>query len=208
MVGPERKKAVSIEVISGDHEAQLIYEGVRLTHRFERPSLIMDIGGGSTELIVVEAGQPLRWQSFDIGVSRMAQLFRVSDPLSTTDIAQLEHYLERHCSAFLNGLQCSDFIGASGSFETFFELLHEQAYAANGQALEVSAPHFADMLEKIIDSTQAERDANDWIIPIRKQMAPFAAVKTRWIFRQLGAKRIFISPYSLKEGALLPTNSQ
>ncbi|MEN9699524.1 MAG: hypothetical protein RLZZ301_722 [Bacteroidota bacterium] len=202
-----QQTGIEIEVISGDQEAQLIYEGVRHTHSFERASLIMDIGGGSTELIAVEDGQPLHWKSFDIGVSRMAQSFQVSDPLSATDITQLENYLEMHCLNFLQSVSCSDFIGASGSFETFFELVHEQVYVANGQAQEVSTSHFLEMLEYIIRSTQAERDANDWIIPIRKRMAPFAAVKTRWMIRQLKPQRIFVSPYSLKEGALLSTNS-
>jgi hypothetical protein len=55
----------------------------------------------------------------------------------------------------------------------------------------------------IIDSTQAERDQNDFIIPIRKKMAPIAAVKTKWVIQQLGVKRIFVSPLSLKEGAIV-----
>jgi exopolyphosphatase/guanosine-5'-triphosphate,3'-diphosphate pyrophosphatase len=57
-------------------------------------------------------------------------------------------------------------------------------------------------LENIIRSTQAERDKNDRIIPIRKKMAPIAAVKTRWILNKLGVKQVVISPCSLKEGAL------
>jgi exopolyphosphatase/guanosine-5'-triphosphate,3'-diphosphate pyrophosphatase len=59
------------------------------------------------------------------------------------------------------------------------------------------------MLEQIIASSQAERDQNPHIIAIRKRMAPIAAVKTRWVMNQLSIKHIFISPYSLKEGALI-----
>jgi exopolyphosphatase/guanosine-5'-triphosphate,3'-diphosphate pyrophosphatase len=52
-------------------------------------------------------------------------------------------------------------------------------------------------------SSQAERDQNPHIIAIRKRMAPIAAVKTRWVLRQLAITQVFISPYSLKEGAMI-----
>jgi exopolyphosphatase/guanosine-5'-triphosphate,3'-diphosphate pyrophosphatase len=58
------------------------------------------------------------------------------------------------------------------------------------------------MLDLIIASTQAERDANPHIIAIRKRMAPLAAIKTRWVLQKTHAKQIFISPNSLKEGVL------
>ena len=58
-------------------------------------------------------------------------------------------------------------------------------------------------LNELIYSTQEERNQNEFIIPIRKKMAPFAAVKTNWVIERLGVKKILISPYSLKEGALM-----
>jgi exopolyphosphatase/guanosine-5'-triphosphate,3'-diphosphate pyrophosphatase len=63
--------------------------------------------------------------------------------------------------------------------------------------------NFGGMLEKIIASSQAERDENPHIIAIRKRMAPIAAIKTRWVMRQLAISHVFISPYSLKEGAMI-----
>ena len=93
-------------------------------------------------------------------------------------------------------------IGASGSFETFYELLEGSYFEANGQAQKVNTEHFFKMLDQIIASTQAERDANPHIIAIRKRMAPLAAIKTRWVLQKTQTKQIFISPNSLKEGVL------
>ena len=62
---------------------------------------------------------------------------------------------------------------------------------------------FLKAIDTLIFSSQKERDQNDFIIPIRKKMAPFAAVKTRWVIRQLQVNKVFISPYSLKEGGML-----
>jgi exopolyphosphatase/guanosine-5'-triphosphate,3'-diphosphate pyrophosphatase len=54
----------------------------------------------------------------------------------------------------------------------------------------------------MIFSTTQERDNNPWIIPIRKKMAPIAAVKTNWVLSKLPVEEILVSPFSLKEGAL------
>mgnify|MGYP001018980924 CR=1 FL=1 len=93
-------------------------------------------------------------------------------------------------------------IGASGSFETFYELIHNEQFPEKNKSIEISVDHLTEILEQIISSTQEERNRNQWIIPIRKKMAPIAAVKTRWVLRQIPVAKVFISPYSLKEGVI------
>jgi exopolyphosphatase/guanosine-5'-triphosphate,3'-diphosphate pyrophosphatase len=194
--------AIQIEIITGLQEANLIYKGVALTYPFEQPALIMDIGGGSTEFIAADSKGPFVAQSFDIGVSRLFQHFTFQDPYSQEDIQRVEAYLAQHCQPFFEQALPEILIGASGSFETFYELLEGSFFEANGQAQKVNTEHFFKMLDQIIASTQAERDANPHIIAIRKRMAPLAAIKTRWVLQKTQAKQIFISPNSLKEGVL------
>lgn len=192
----------SIEIITGQREAELIYKGVQLTHDFTQPALIMDIGGGSTEFIAATAQGPYLAQSFDIGVSRLFQAFDFSDPFTVQDIQKVESFLEDKCGAFFQQPLPEVLIGSSGSFETFYELMEESIFDSKSIAIEVDRNRFAHMLEQIIGSTQAERDLNPHIIAIRKKMAPLAAIKTRWVLRQAQITQILISPYSLKEGVL------
>ena len=193
---------ISIEVITGLQEAELIYKGVALSHAFDDPALIMDIGGGSTEFIVADFNGPLIAHSFDIGVSRLFQLFDYQDPLSMQDIARVENYLQEHCSKFFKQKLHKVLIGASGSFETFYELIAQAVFDPKGAAIEVDIAHFKFMLDQIIASTQAARNANPHIIEIRKRMAPLAAIKTRWVLKVAQIEHIYISPNSLKEGVL------
>lgn len=193
---------ISIEVIAGLQEAELIYKGVALSHAFEEPALIMDIGGGSTEFIVADFNGPILAHSFDIGVSRLFQLFDYQDPLSMQDIARVENYLQEHCSHFFKQKLPKVLIGASGSFETFYELMAQAVFDPKGAAIEVDMTHFKFMLDHIIASTQAARNANPHIIEIRKRMAPLAAIKTRWVLKVAQIEHIYISPNSLKEGVL------
>jgi exopolyphosphatase/guanosine-5'-triphosphate,3'-diphosphate pyrophosphatase len=189
-------------VISGNEEADYIYNGVAKTIDFSIPSLIMDIGGGSTEFILVDKNGIQEKISLNIGVSRMLQLFSCDDPIKPNQVIELNKWLEEQAAGFFNKLKVSRLIGASGSFETFYELIHNTTIPSLDAAIELPFTSFYSELDRLIHSTQAERDINPWIVPIRKRMAPFAAVKTKWIIDTLGITETYLSPYSLKEGAL------
>jgi exopolyphosphatase/guanosine-5'-triphosphate,3'-diphosphate pyrophosphatase len=193
---------IDIEIVSGQREAELIYKGIAASHNFEDHSLIMDIGGGSTEFISANQLGIHDMISMNIGVSRIFQLFDLSDPLTITDVFHIEKWLDTHAGTFFKNRKEKVLIGASGSFETFYELIHNEQFPEKNKSIEISIDHLTEILEQIISSTQEERDLNEWIIPIRKKMAPIAAVKTRWVLKQIPATKIFISPYSLKEGVV------
>jgi exopolyphosphatase/guanosine-5'-triphosphate,3'-diphosphate pyrophosphatase len=193
---------ITIKIISGLDEAELIYKGVQLTYHFAQPALIMDIGGGSTEFIAANLNGPFLAKSFDVGVSRLYQAFHFSDPFTIADIEKVEAFLEKKCGTFFKQKLPQILIGSSGSFETFYELMEERIFNSKSDSLEVDCNRFMHMLEQIMASTQAERDQNPHIIAIRKKMAPLAAIKTRWVLRQANIQQIYISPYSLKEGVL------
>lgn len=194
---------IQIEIIDGNKEAQLIYEGVKLTYDFQNPAMIMDIGGGSTEFIFADHNGIRYLTSLNIGVSRLFQDITTSDPLKKSDIAAIENWLEKKANGFFNGKNADILVGASGTFETFYELIHDTDFVSGFETITLSRKELIDCLDQIIRSTQDERDQNHRIIPIRKKMAPVAAVKTLWVLNKLDVKEIVISPFSLKEGALM-----
>jgi exopolyphosphatase/guanosine-5'-triphosphate,3'-diphosphate pyrophosphatase len=199
----KKETGIPIEIVSGKQEAELIYHGVKCTFQFTIPAVIMDIGGGSTEFIFADQKGIRDLVSLNIGVSRIFQEFVFNDPMTDADISVVEEWLEKQANGFFDQKEEDCLIGASGSFETFYELIYSTPFPASTKAVELNTDLLLDSLDKIICSTQQERDENEWIIPIRKKMAPIAAIKTRWIIRKLKSTKILISPYSLKEGALM-----
>jgi exopolyphosphatase/guanosine-5'-triphosphate,3'-diphosphate pyrophosphatase len=195
--------AIEIQIIDGEKEAQLIYEGVKLTYNFQQQAMIMDIGGGSTEFIFADRNGIQFLISLNIGVSRMYQEIQTSDPLHSAEIAHIENWLESKANGFFDAKNADIIIGASGTFETFYELIHDTDFISGFETITLSRDELNDCLEQIIKSTQEEREQNHRIIPIRKKMAPVAAVKTMWVMNKLDVKEIVISPFSLKEGALM-----
>lgn len=194
-----------IEVISGIREAELIYKGVALGYKFKTSDLIMDIGGGSTEFILANSNGIQKSRSFEIGVSRIYQLFKFSDPMSEKDCQQVVMYLENATGSFFDGMTCKRLIGASGSFETFYKLAYNIEFP-DDEFISMGIGDVHKSLDQVIASTQKERDANPLIIPIRKKMAPLAAIKTKWIIEKLEMNELVISPFALKEGVISEMN--
>jgi exopolyphosphatase/guanosine-5'-triphosphate,3'-diphosphate pyrophosphatase len=197
------KTGISIQIIDGIQEANYIYKGIAYTYNFETPSLIMDIGGGSTEFIAADKNGVHDLISLNVGVSRIFQLYEFSDPMTASDIQKVVAFLDANEHDFFSRVNCQTLVGASGSFETFYELVHHEKYPLGYETQELDFEQFKLTLENIIQSTQAERDTNGFIIPIRKKMAPIAAIKTRWVIQKMNANKVVISPCSLKEGVLV-----
>jgi exopolyphosphatase / guanosine-5'-triphosphate,3'-diphosphate pyrophosphatase len=193
---------ITIEIIDGLREAQLIYDGVSWSYDFHEPSLIMDIGGGSTELIRGHLGDPLQFCSLNIGVSRAVQLFDLSDPMSEKDQQQVLHWFEENALELNQFESCTTLVGASGSFETFYEMVHQTSFPQGSQPIHLERKELDEILDWMINSTFEEREKHGYIIPIRRRMAPIAALKTKWILEKFAIQHIVISPFSLKEGAL------
>ena len=59
------------------------------------------------------------------------QAFDFSDPYTPTNCQEIENYLENRVGNFFDSIQTNQLIGASGSFETFYELLSNKDYPAN-----------------------------------------------------------------------------
>ncbi|MBD3636846.1 MAG: hypothetical protein HUJ25_05835 [Crocinitomicaceae bacterium] len=197
----KRQFDLETEVITGNREAQLIYEGVKIGYPFEQPTLIMDIGGGSTEFIYADKSDVIKSASFDIGTARIYQSFKLSDPYSLDDVQEVIAYLEERTHNFFDDIKTDILIGASGSFETFYAILNKADYPEN-EFEDLDTQKLWKILDDMIHSTFEERMANPYIIPIRKKMAPIAAIKIKWILEKLDIKTLTISPYAMKEGVI------
>jgi exopolyphosphatase/guanosine-5'-triphosphate,3'-diphosphate pyrophosphatase len=89
MAGVEQRLGVRPEVVAGEEEARLSYDGATRTLRagLEPPYLVLDIGGGSTELILGrEHGKLLGAHSLDIGSVRLTERHLHDDPPTTGQV--------------------------------------------------------------------------------------------------------------------------
>lgn len=86
---------LSVDLVSGPEEARLIYLGVLSAMAFrEQPHLIIDIGGGSTELILADEHDARSLTSTRIGAVRLQREFGQQDPLPPERISFLRAYIQ------------------------------------------------------------------------------------------------------------------
>jgi exopolyphosphatase/guanosine-5'-triphosphate,3'-diphosphate pyrophosphatase len=192
-----------VNVIDGKEEARYIYKGVAYSYDFSVPATIMDIGGGSTEFIFANQKGIDKIESFEIGVSRAFQLFGQPQQLDKSTVQNIEKYFEENAGEFLQRIHCSTLIGASGSFESLYEIIHKLPFPKSLDTIEVNIQQLQDVLNQMLFSSETEREKNTYILPIRRKMMHITAVKIAWVIRKLNTKRLFISPCSIKEGVLL-----
>jgi exopolyphosphatase/guanosine-5'-triphosphate,3'-diphosphate pyrophosphatase len=75
------------EVISGEQEAELAFEGVTTSEAFaEHPLLVLDVGGGSSEFILGENNHAIFAQSFKLGTVRLLEKMPPNDPPLARDL--------------------------------------------------------------------------------------------------------------------------
>lgn len=92
----------NVEIISGPEEARLIHLGVESRWpRSKERTLIVDVGGGSAELIITQNGQLIDSVSRPLGALRLNELFLKNDPPNPEELRRLDAYLEEKLAPFL-----------------------------------------------------------------------------------------------------------
>ncbi|MBD0313668.1 MAG: Ppx/GppA family phosphatase, partial [Microcoleus sp. T3-bin5] len=115
-----------VNLISGQEEARRIYLGVLSGMEFNStPHIIIDIGGGSTELILGDSHEPRSLSSTKVGAVRLTAEYITTDPISNNELQYLQAYvrgmLERPVEELLTHLQPGEqprLVGTSGTIET------------------------------------------------------------------------------------------
>lgn len=200
-------EGIEVEVIDGQREADLIYQGVKLAiGTLPDPSVILDIGGGSNEIIISENGNLLWRFSFATGMSRIISQFPISDPATASEIKRLEEYFEEvHQEAFI---QCRNFgvktlIGCSGAFNTLADLLDctdpEVVFRIRK---DVSLDDFGKVYQRIIASSTTERVSMKGMDMVRTELIVPALILTHTLIQNAGIRKIIQTGYSLREGVL------
>ena len=89
-----RASGLTLEIISGQQEADWVYQGVRSDPAFAgKRLLILDVGGGSTEFIIGTEERPEFSHSFELGSVRLLEHLRPSDPPTAAELELCRNYL-------------------------------------------------------------------------------------------------------------------
>lgn len=201
---------IDIQVISGDTEAEMIYYGVRDAVKMDdKISLIIDIGGGSTEFIIANKNQIFWKQSFLLGVARLLEMFNPSDPITDEEKQTFVAYLNQELQPLFNAIQTypiTELIGSSGSFDSIAEMVAHRFYSPHifdGKTEFIfNLDDCAAVHETILKSTNAQRLQMKGLVAMRVDMIVISSILVHFILKSFSIPQMRLSTYSLKEGIL------
>ena len=196
---------ITIDIVDGDEEASLIYEGVKLSGAITGKSVIMDIGGGSTEFIFCDENGFYWKKSYNIGAARLMQKYFKSDPISIEDQDTIHLNLKKvliDLVEFNQTFGAKTLIGSAGAFETYTAMISPSTDLDRTPTTTISLADYYSLSTKLINSTHQERSEMPNLIPLRVDMIVMASILTNYVLKELNIEEITVSSYDLKMGVL------
>ncbi len=180
----------SIEVIAGEREAELAATAVARTFPELAGAryLVVDVGGGSTEMITVEAGRVIAQVSVPIGAVRLSERHLRNDPPTAEEVAALTADIDRHLTAQVLP-RAVPVIATAGTATTLaavkLGLAHYDPAAVTG--LRLSRDAVAGMVARLLAASVAERKAMPGIEPQRADVIAAGAAIFGRILQRIDA---------------------
>ena len=191
-----------IEIISGIEEARLIYTGV--THSLppnEGLRLVMDIGGGSTELILGQGPTPRALESLHLGCVRMTERFFPGGVITRQafDAARVAARLElRPIKAFFRDSSDIEAIGTSGTIISTERVASETGIVERDLTLAA----LEKLIERVIDAGSVDALKMPGLSERRAQVWPGGLSILAELIGELRIERLKVSDGALREGLL------
>ena len=196
------------ELLSGHDEAMLMFRGVTSERRLEHGTVIVDVGGGSTELVAA-GPDGVRWHdSLDIGSVRLTERFLHSDPPNTDELddaatAVRALLAQRVPDEIRTGTRSA--VGVAGTITSLggLALGLEEYDRDRVHGFELSAGALNEQLQRLAAVTLAERRTLRPLDPERAPVIVGGALIAREVLAYHGLDGIEISERDILDGAAL-----
>lgn len=196
-----------INILSGEEEASLIYQGVYQRASIDKPTLVIDIGGGSTELIIGHNSTPVLLHSVGVGCVSLTHNFfvgnTISDAIFTSAIDHAKGLMQP-LQQQLCGVGWQHVLGTSGSIGALAQCA-AQLGLSTGELTLGTLNHIKRQLLKAdaIDNIQLPGIAQDRLPVICGGLAVLIAA-----FEVFSVQRLNFCNAALREGLLFRATAQ
>jgi exopolyphosphatase/guanosine-5'-triphosphate,3'-diphosphate pyrophosphatase len=210
----EAELGLVVSLIAGQEEARRIYLGVLSGMEFQnQPHIIIDIGGGSTELILGDGHEPRSLNSTKVGAVRLSAELIHTDPISQGEYHYLQAFvrgmLERSIEEIKSQLQPDEkprMVGTSGTIETL-AMIHAREKLGmiptplNGY--QFSLKDLRETVNRLRKLNYAERSLIPGMSEKRSEIILAGAVILQETMTLLGVESLTICERSLREGVVV-----
>jgi exopolyphosphatase/guanosine-5'-triphosphate,3'-diphosphate pyrophosphatase len=204
---------VRVEVVTGTEEARLIHLGVlQAVPVYDQRLVLIDIGGGSTEILVGERGQVLASASLKLGALRLTRRFFPDGKATPKAVSACKRFVRSMLVPVVREVQRVGFdvaVGSSGSAAAVAALVRAERHPAAEEArtfngFELTRRETKAVVRRVTEATTPEdRRRIPGMDERRIDIIVAGAIILDQTMRQLGVETLTISDYALREGVLL-----
>ena len=201
---------LDVRVVSGLEEARLIYLGVCSgVHLGDKQGFFIDIGGGSTEVIVGSQHQHNYLDSLKLGAVRLGMRFLpdVQGPVSPRLYDNIRQYVRHHAVHTMRDLRAYHLdlaFGSSGTIENLADIAMRMVYKRRLQADDVLVyKHLPQVVEMLGALPLAERRKVPGLNPERADIILAGAAIVDVFMQELALPELRVSNRGLREGLLM-----
>ncbi len=202
-----KETGIKIKVIPGQEEGRLIYLGVlQIVPIFNQYALVIDIGGGSTEIILGYQSKPLFIRSLKIGAVRLTERFFPEGIIQNfKQVIEAENYiknfiLDTYEEFKKENLNYEVVVGSSGTVKTILELINNEK---NQKKNEFTYQELNAIVEKLLKyETPKKREKKLNLDEKRADIIVAGSLVLKVIFDVFKIQTMMYSPYALREGVL------
>jgi exopolyphosphatase/guanosine-5'-triphosphate,3'-diphosphate pyrophosphatase len=199
-----QRLGVGPEVLSGDEEAALAYAGaMRGAGAVPVPVLVLDVGGGSTEVILGDRGGVRDARSMDVGSVRLHERHVRHDPPSAAEVAAIRADVDRHlddCGVAL--ADAATVIGIAGTCTSLAAgVLDLPAY--DPVAIDGSTHALDDVratVDRVVGMTVAARRELPWLHPGRADVIDAGLLIVERVLARTAVAELTVSESDILEG--------
>jgi exopolyphosphatase / guanosine-5'-triphosphate,3'-diphosphate pyrophosphatase len=186
-------------LVEGEEEAAMMYRGVSAGRPPLDDTLIVDIGGGSTELVLGSDGRPQGSTSLDVGCVRVTERFLGSDPPTRPELAAAAAYVR----SLLPDLEARNAIGVAGTVTTLaaLDLGLDEYDPERTHGHRISRASVERELERLAAMSLEERLRVPGIEPGRAPVIVAGLVVLREVMNAYGLDEIEVSERDILHGA-------
>lgn len=206
----KEEAGIDIEIVSEEEEAKLTAMGMTMDIPVPESSLLIDIGGGSTEFIFMNNGNIRKIKSLKLGVVYLTEKYLKNDPPATEELMIMNEYITKMLDSAMEfkNLITGDtiFIGTAGTITTLSAMLQglDRYNRKKIHKSTISLDAVKRVYEEISQISMKERaELYPVLLDRRMDIIVSGVLILKLIMVTLGFKEIMVSDYGLREGIII-----
>ena len=204
-----KSTGIEISIIGGEEEARLIHLAAKATVNLKnKVALLVDIGGGSVEVVLADDTSVLCTESYAMGSVRLLKILdeRAGEERFNQLVTEYVDATQRRLEQEIGNQEIDVCVGTGGSIESLGELRKELFEKNSSQ--KVTAEELKALVKRLRGTSFEERIRTLRLRPDRADVIVPAAIVLQKIVQQSGVEEVIIPGIGLKDGVLLEQLSQ